>query len=339
MSTSHDENRDRVSRRRFLSGAVAAGAGARLASPAILRGLVGGAAGTGLLSGAVRAQGDPAAHRFLLGTMEIVVLTDGGLSLPASTVANNVPEEERSAFLAAAGHDTATRASALNVTLIRKDDNLVLVDTGAGMNFFQDAGRLADSFETAGIDREAVTHVVLTHGHPDHVWGIVDDFDESERFPNAQYVMGSREWDFWNAEDFLSTQPEILHSFALGAQRNLGAVADKTTRVNADHTVIPGVTMIDTPGHTPGHMSVLVEDGGGQLLVTGDALTHPAVSFERPDWQPSTDQLPEVAAATRRQLLDRAATDGLLLVGYHLPWPGVGRVETKGAAWRYVAEV
>ena len=338
MSTSRTRNSIHVSRRLLLSGGLAAGAAGRLASPAILRGAGSGLAGAGLLSGTAGAQDAPTAHSFLLGTTEIVVLTDGGLSLPASTIANNVDKEERNAFLAASGYDTDTRASALNVTLIRKDDHLVLVDTGAGMNFFQDAGRLADSFDMAGIDREAVTHVVLTHGHPDHVWGIVDDFDESERFPNAQYFMGAREWDFWNADDFLSTQPEVLHSFALGAQRNLGAVAEKTSRVNADHTVIPGVTMIDTPGHTPGHMSVLVEDGGGQLLVTGDALTHPAVSFERPDWQPSTDQLPEVAVATRRALLDRAATDGLLLVGYHLPWPGVGRVEKKGAAWRYVPE-
>jgi len=320
-----------ISRRGVLSSG--------LAGPFVLRGALAGAgtvAGAGLAAPSARAS--ESAHRFTLGDSEITVLSDGGLSLPASTLATNVNDAERTAFLQSHGHDTETRASAINVTLIARGDALILVDTGAGMNFFQEAGFLADNFDAAGLDRDSVTHVVLTHAHPDHVWGIIDDFDESERFPNAQYLMGAAEWDFWMNPDFLSDNPEELHSFALGAQRNLGAVAEKVTRVDADHAVVSGVTMIATPGHTPGHMSVLVEGGGEQLLVLGDALTHPSVSFEKPDWQPSTDQIPELAVRTRKTLLDRAATDGLMLIGYHLPWPGVGRADAKDGAWRYVAE-
>jgi glyoxylase-like metal-dependent hydrolase (beta-lactamase superfamily II) len=317
-----------ISRRTILGGGLAAPATLRLAA------LGGASVGGALLPSPARAAQD--AHRLTLGATELTILSDGGLSLPASTLAGNVEEAERSAFLAAGGFDTAMRDSALNITLIRSGDALVLVDTGAGMNFFESAGLLADSFDAAGLDREAVTHVVLTHAHPDHVWGIIDDFDEAERFPNAGYLIGTGEWDFWMDPDFLANNPEELHSFGLGAQRNLGAVAEKVTRVGADHAVVPGVTMIATPGHTPGHMSVLVEDGGEQLLILGDALTHPTISFERPDWQPTSDQVREQAIATRRALLDRAATDGLMLIGYHLPWPGVGRVEVKDTAWRYV---
>ena len=124
-----------------------------------------------------------------------------------------------------------------------------------------------------------------------------------------------------------------------GAQRNLNPVAEKTERVSDGHAVMPGVTMVSTPGHTPGHMSVMVEDGGRQLLVTGDALTHPNVSFERPDWHFGFDQDPELAARTRATLLDRLARDKVGIIGYHLPWPGVGRVEAGQAGrFRYIAE-
>lgn len=326
-----------LSRRGVLSGTMSL----PLAAPIVGRQAAGhaGLASVGLWAASpAQAQGGPAAHAMRLGDTDVTILSDGALSLPASTLAANVGEGERTAFLEARGFDPVTRASPLNVTLLRRGDAVVLVDTGAGLNFFEQAGLLADSFAAAGLAREDVTHVVLTHAHPDHVWGIIDDFDETERFPNAAYLIGAAEWDYWMAPDFLATQPEALHSFALGAQRNLGAIADKVTRVGADHAVLPGVTMIATPGHTVGHMSVLVEDGGRQLLVTGDALTHPAVSFEHPDWQPTTDQIPDLAARTRRMLLDRAATDGLHLVGYHLPWPGVGRVEVAGSAWRFVQD-
>ena len=309
-----------------------------LSSPFLLRGALGRTGSVGALVATTPAVASDSAYSFRIGDNRITVLSDGGLSLPASTLAANVAPDQRTAFLTARGLDTRTRVSAINVTLIQTGDAIVLVDTGAGMNFFENAGLLADSFDDAGLDRDSITHVVLTHAHPDHVWGIIDDFDESERFPNARYLIGAEEWDYWMAPDFLSRNPERLHSFALGAQRNLGAVADKVSRVTGDHEVTHGVTMITTPGHTPGHMSVLVEGGGQQLLVVGDALTHSIVSFERPDWQPTTDLVPVRAVETRKRLLDRATADDMLLVGYHFPWPGVGRAEADGGRWRYVAD-
>jgi glyoxylase-like metal-dependent hydrolase (beta-lactamase superfamily II) len=282
---------------------------------------------------------EPMAHSFALGDTQFTVLSDGEIVLPVSTLAPDVDPAELKALLEAAGLPTDRREGAINVTLIRRGDELVLIDTGGGMNFMESAGRLSESLQTAGIDPQAVTKVILTHAHPDHVWGVIDDFEEAERFGNASYVIGSAEWDFWMDADILTKVPDAMAPFALGAQRNLNPVAEKTERVSDGHAVMPGVTMVSTPGHTPGHMSVMVEDGGRQLLVTGDALTHPNVSFERPDWHFGFDQDPELAARTRATLLDRLARDKVGIIGYHLPWPGVGRVEAGQAGrFRYIAE-
>jgi glyoxylase-like metal-dependent hydrolase (beta-lactamase superfamily II) len=282
---------------------------------------------------------EPMAETLSVGDFEITVLSDGEMPLPISVLAPKADPEELNALLEAAGKSTETYVRAVNVTLLKRDEELIVIDTGSGMNFMESTGRLTDSLDMAGIDREAVTKVVLTHGHPDHVWGLIDDFEEAPRFPNASYVIGADEWEFWMDPDFASKVPDQLVPFGLGAQRNLRPVAEQTERVGDGHSVTSGVTMISTPGHTPGHMSVMVESGGERLMVVGDALTDEAISFERPDWLYGLDQIPEQAAETRKSLLGMLVADKIRIIGYHLPWPGAGRVEAgKAGRFRYIAE-
>lgn len=280
---------------------------------------------------------DAPAHKLAVGDAEITVLSDGHMELPLANLAPDVPIEDLKRVIAEAGLPTDGHTSQINVSLIKTGDELILVDTGGGLNFLDTLGQLTDKMDEAGIDPEAITKVVLTHAHPDHVWGIIDDFDDSERFANASYAICDAEWDFWMAEDAATKVPETLYGFVTGAQRNLAPIAEKTQRLAANAEIAPGVHFVPTHGHTIGHCSVLVESGSDQLLITGDALTHKVLAFEQPGWHYGMDQFPDQAASMRPGLLDRLATDKIGIIGYHLPWPGVGRVEKNGTVWQYVA--
>lgn len=270
------------------------------------------------------------------GSRIVHSVSDGGFSLPQSMLARGVPPEDVRALLQSEGLPVEGASSVLNVTLIQDGAGWTIIDCGAGGNFLAGSGKLAANLEAAGIAKEAVKHVLFTHAHPDHLWGTIDEFD-SDLFPNARYAISEAEWSYWSAPDVYSKLPEDRHAFAAGAQRIFKAIAEKTTRFKPGQELVPGIIAVDTAGHTPGHVSFVVSGNGGSLMVLGDALTHRAVSFRRPDWPSGADSDAVQGAATRRKLLDQLVADKLPFIGYHLPTPGLGRAEKDGTAYRFVA--
>jgi glyoxylase-like metal-dependent hydrolase (beta-lactamase superfamily II) len=221
------------------------------------------------------------------------------------------------------------------VTLIRTGRETILVDAGSGPNFMPSAGKLVDNLDAAGIAADTVTKVVFTHGHPDHLWGIIDGLDELA-FPNASYVVAAAEWDFWTGDDATRGLPEDRIVFVQAARRNYGRIKDRVAMVKPGDDIVSGLRVVGTPGHTQGHVSLEIGGGDG-VLITGDALTHAVISFQYPRWRSAADHEAERAAATRVSLLDRLAADRLQIVGFHLPYPGIGRVERKDKGYRFVA--
>jgi glyoxylase-like metal-dependent hydrolase (beta-lactamase superfamily II) len=271
-----------------------------------------------------------------VGAIELMVVSDGTLSVPRAFVLPQTPPEEVEALARSSGVAMpAQTVSQTNVTLVRRGDELILVDAGSGPNFQPTAGRLGENLEAASIDPAKISKVVFTHAHADHLWGALDDFEDAERFPNATYVIAAPEWDFWSRADIVSQVPDWLQGMARGTARVLKKIEAKVERRRAGEAIAPGLTFVDTAGHTPGHMAVIVEDGGERILVTGDALNHPVVSFQRPDWPFGSDYDREAAAAIRRKLLDRLATDRIPIIGFHLPWPGIGQVTRSGTAYHF----
>lgn len=292
-----------LSRRTFLQGATAAGTLAALSTRAI-------------------------ASR-QIGTATLTSISDGHLVLPRSFAIGPAPQDAAEAILTAHNLTAATVEPRCNVTLYQDGTNTVLFDVGAGPDFMPTAGQLLNSLADANVASEDVTHVCFTHAHPDHLWGLIDDFDEPV-FYNARHLMGRAEWDYWWSPDTINTIGETRQLFAAGARRRLQMTEDLFEHFDDGEEILPGIAAVATFGHTPGHMSFEVRAGSDAMLIIGDAIANHHIAFAQPGWPSGSDQNPDQGIATRRALFDRITADDLAVLGFHFPGSGMGRV-TKSA--------
>jgi glyoxylase-like metal-dependent hydrolase (beta-lactamase superfamily II) len=230
-----------------------------------------------------------------------------------------------------------------NALLVRAGPELVLIDAGCGASFGAVGGKMFAALAAAGVRTEQITGVILTHAHRDHFGGLLDA-EKRPVFPQAQLFVSRTEHDFWmsSAPDLssMAIPAEDAKEFILGAQTALGAYKDRLQLVAGGDRILEGFELLDTPGHTPGHLAVLIGSGRDQLLHFADAAHHHALSFAHPDWRFAFDADAALAVETRKKLFDRAAADRLRLFGTHMPFPALGRVKkaTTGAAYEFVAE-
>jgi len=268
------------------------------------------------------------------GDLRVDSVSDGHIEFPPDFAFAMIPEAERDGLLRSLDIDPlAVMRSPLNVTLLRQGDRVVLFDVGSGPDFVPTAGTLIDALAAVEVAPEDVTDVIFTHGHPDHLWGVLDDFDEP-LFSEATHRMGRVEFDYWTDPATIGTIGEDRQSFAAGAMRRLTALGERIERFEDGAEVLPGIRAIMTPGHTPGHMSFSIGTPGDGLFVTGDFVTM-LTGFARPDLGAMTDHDPALAARTRQAMLARLADEGWTILGYHLPQGGIGKVRRAGEAYAF----
>lgn len=278
---------------------------------------------------------NPAHFRFSIGDIRLTVLSDGYFTVPTDTLGVNADPDDVQAFMAQHFLSPSVSTSHTNHLLIETGDATVLVDVGSGHRFFDTTGRLIGNLEAAGIDPYDITHVVITHAHPDHILGMRDDFDEAI-FPDAEYVMGQVEHDYWMQDDLVNKVAPEEQQFVLGAVNSINTDGVEWTLGGDGHEVTSGVRLLATPGHTGGHMAVMVESGDKALIALGDCMTHAYMNFAHPEWYIERDTDGDAAVQTRLRLLDMAATDRIAVVGYHFPFPGVGHVQRNGESYRFI---
>ncbi|GIT93002.1 MBL fold metallo-hydrolase [Jannaschia pagri] len=262
----------------------------------------------------------------------LTTVSDGHLTLPSNMIFDPMPQDDLSAVLNDFGMSGPQLTPDCNLALLQQGDRVVLFDAGAGSDFQLSAGRLLDGLDHLGIDPESVTDVVFTHAHPDHIWGVLDDFGDP-LFSQSTHHIGATEMAYWSDPQTVESIGTARASFAVGAKRRLEAIADQLQTFDHGQEVVPGVEAILTPGHTPGHMAF---DLGG-AIVLGDAIGNHHVAFARPEWLSGSDQDQALAAETRVALFDRISADDRPVVGFHLPQGGIGQVEKGQDGYRFVA--
>ena len=292
-------------------------------------------AGAGLVLGAAGVRRGWSATTLKLGKAEVTTLSDGYLVQPGSFALEGMDRAEYLPILEEYGISPEEFRPECNVALLRDGERVVMFDAGSGSGFLPTVGDLPEAMAAIGLSPEDVTHVVITHGHADHLWGLLDDFDEPF-FPDAQIMMGRIEFDYWSDPDTVNRITPSRAAMAVGAKRRLDMLAERIALFADGEEILPGIGARMTAGHTPGHMSFELRSRSESLMILGDAVTNHHINFARPEMGSAVDQDRQMAADTRVLLLDQLAQAQMPVIGVHLPQGGIGRVERAGSAYRFV---
>jgi glyoxylase-like metal-dependent hydrolase (beta-lactamase superfamily II) len=278
------------------------------------------------------------------GAFECTVVTDGLLHMgpPRDTF----PEADVADIdQLLAHHFLPTESIALNqnVLLVNTGAQLILFDTGVGINqafgvktFGPGTGQAIVNMKTAGIDPAAIDIVALTHTHPDHCWGLVDD-DDRKLFPNARVAVSRADLDYWtNLDNIRESMSEHMKDHFLGARKNLAPYLDTLMIVEDGKDIVPGVRARATPGHSPGHMIYEITSRGKTLVCWGDLCHHQVLLLQRPEWAFRFDYDSRAAAATRLAVLDWICGEEHEVLSYHFPFPGRGHLRRNGGGYDWL---
>lgn len=279
----------------------------------------------------------PGIYRLKIGALEVTVLNDGSAALPTKYFSGDAEGAAKlldNAFVA----NKEMAPTTFNEWLINTGDKLILVDTGYSSAIGPMAGKLPKVLAAAGVNPADIDAVVITHIHPDHCNGLLTT-DKQIAFPNATVHVNVDEFAWWLEGDIKVPEgkPFFKDLFEGGRAAFKPYVDGKRVQTFKDGAELaPGVTAVTAPGHTVGHTMVRVANGDSQLLIWTDIVHSTALQFPEPERAIAFDLEPPKAIATRKKVMDMAATDRLLIAGTHIGFPGVGHVAKASSGYAFV---
>ena len=270
-----------------------------------------------------------------VGDIVVTALSDG-FFITEREMTRHLAREELAQALAASFRDTVIFS--VNAFIIRAGGRIALLETGSGNYLGPTLGHLIGNMQAAGVMPAEVDTVLLTHMHPDHSAGLTDMMTGARNFPNAELVVHENEPRHWYDDGKMAAASDLYKHLHFQMTREQTRPYLDRMRTFVEGEVFPGVTAIPSHGHTPGHTSFLIASGKESLLVWGDTIHIPEVQFARPEIAMVPDTDPDAAVASRRRILDMAASERLLVTGMHMHFPGFGHVARERDAFRFHPE-
>lgn len=315
----------RLSRRSALAGTGALAAAAALGLPTLSQ-----AQAQAPTNGQA-----PGFYRYKIGDITLTAIHDGFGKRPLEGFVRNAELADVKKAMAAAFLPQDALQITFTTLAIQQGGKLTLIDTGNGDSGAPTSGTWMANFTAAGLDPKDVSTVVFSHFHGDHINGFRLK-NGSAVFPNAEAMVPAAEWAFWMDDAKMNAAPEGMKGAFAGVRRVFGPVAKDVKQFEPGKEILPGLTPIAAPGHTPGHTVFALASGNDRMMIMSDTTNHPALFVRNPDWSPVFDMDGPQAAATRRKLLDMVSAERMQVAFYHAPFPATGFIAKDGSGFEMV---
>jgi glyoxylase-like metal-dependent hydrolase (beta-lactamase superfamily II) len=270
---------------------------------------------------------------YKVGAAEVTALYDGIWEKPhdPAFIANASVEDVKAAMVKA-GLPADFVSIPFTVIVVKTGGKTILCDSGTGGQVQPTAGKMMANMKAAGIDPAKIDTILISHFHPDHIFGLMEKDTNKPVFPDVEIIVSDAEYKFWTDPAVIDRLPEARKGLA----RRIQAVFPtwkNIRQVTGEPEVAPGIRFVSSPGHTPGHRAFHLSSGSSQLMISNDTAYVPALVVANPDWHGQYDQDAALAETSRRKLLDRVIADKIMICGYHFPFPGAGTIAKDGAGY------
>ena len=278
----------------------------------------------------------PGVYRYKLGEYQITALFDGIWYLPVDEkFVRNASAADVNQALAAAFLPPSVLPISFTALMVNTGSKLVLIDTGTAGQITDTAGSMIENLQIAGVDPKAIDTILISHFHSDHIDGIKTK-DGTKVFPNAEILVPEPEWAFWMNDANMGPAKGAVKRYFLNARRIFTDIAKDIRQFKPGIEVAPGIVSVPAYGHTPGHTAFAIHSGNQSMLAMSDTVRNPYLFARNPDWQPIFDMDGPQAVTARRQMLDRAVADRMLVEAYHFPFPACGHMVKTATGYELV---